>query len=427
MANGDPVPSGVYCGDLKPGCASPSPIVPTDSPFWRDRKLTGDWNGLRTVLSNNGVSLQVTSTTDLATVVTGGRQQGFLMPYLVDVNLTLDTEKLGVWDDGRVFVDFQQAGSTQQISKYIPDFWGWDALSTGTQNYTELAQYWYEQSFLGDTLNIKFGKIDANAEFALSYQGSNFLNLAAYNPATLSINLPTYPNPAGGVEVLYELTKGIKAKFGFFDGTTNFYNAETGASGAATGGGGLGSFVLNNPGSYFLIAETEGSWEVDGLSGTCAGGWWQQTGNSSAEGVNGTTAIQGPWGLYGSISQELYKPTGGDDDAGLTAFTQFGWSPPENNPVQWSLMSGMSWEGVIPGRPLDTVGALTAWAQFSDDPSVTTSPNAGEFIFEAFYNIQLTPQLNVQPDVQFINQPSDVPGDGVPNAVILTVRIAIAF
>jgi carbohydrate-selective porin OprB len=26
-------------------------------------------------------------------------------------------------------------------------------------------------------------------------------------------------------------------------------------------------------------------------------------------------------------------------------------------------------------------------------------------MFEAFYNIQVTPQLNVQPDVQFINQP----------------------
>jgi hypothetical protein len=77
----------------------------------------------------------------------GGRQQGFLMPYLVDVNRTLDTERLGVWDDGRVFVDFQQAGSTQHIANYIPDFWVWDALSTGTQNYTEFAQYWYEQSF----------------------------------------------------------------------------------------------------------------------------------------------------------------------------------------------------------------------------------------------------------------------------------------
>lgn len=51
----------------------------------------------------------------------------------------------------------------------------------------------------------------------------------------------------------------------------------------------------------------------------------------------------------------------------------------------------------------DEEEGLTAFAQFSDDPSVTTSPNAGEFVFEAFYNIQVTPQLNVQPDVQFIN------------------------
>jgi hypothetical protein len=46
---------------------------------------------------------------------------------------------------------------------------------------------------------------------------------------------------------------------------------------------------------------------------------------------------------------------------------------------------------------------LTAFAQFGEDPSVTTLPNVDEFVFEAFYNIQVTPQLNVPPDVQFIN------------------------
>ena len=78
MVNGQPVPTGVYCDDLKPGCASPAPTVPVDSPFWKERKLTEDWGGWRTALSNKGISLQVTSTTVLATVVSGGRQQGFL-------------------------------------------------------------------------------------------------------------------------------------------------------------------------------------------------------------------------------------------------------------------------------------------------------------------------------------------------------------
>ena len=138
-------------------------------------------------------------------------------------------------------------------------------------------------------------------------------------------------------------------------------------------------------------------------------------------------AVQGPWGLYASFSHDLFKPKGGTPHEGLTAFGQFAWSTPETNPAQWSLMGGLSWQGILPGRSQDTAGLLTAWTQFSNEPSITTSAGVGEFMLEAFYNVQVTPWLGIQPDVQFVNQPSSVPSAGVPDAVILTVRVAIAF
>ena len=252
---------------------------------WQASTVTGDWGGWRTRLSDSGVVLAVTSTVDLATVMGNAPERGFVMPYLVDANLSLDTGKMGLWQDGQAFVDFQQAGSTQPITRFVPDYWGWDAIYPYGTNYTELAQYWYQQSFADGGLRLKFGKIDANVDFAVSYPNLLFVNSAAYMPSVLALDLPTYPNQAGGFEVLTRPVEWLDAKFGMFDGSTNWYDPTTGTAGPSTGSHGLGGFLWDNPGAYFLIGECNARWDQAKLSGHWNVGWFQQTG-SSAEPVS---------------------------------------------------------------------------------------------------------------------------------------------
>ena len=76
--------------------------------------LTGNWGGFRDELGKRGIVFSATSTTDLATVLSGGTRPGFLMPYLVDANVSIDFGKVGLWKGGEAFIDFQQAGCTQQ-------------------------------------------------------------------------------------------------------------------------------------------------------------------------------------------------------------------------------------------------------------------------------------------------------------------------
>lgn len=401
---------------------------------WKSTVLTGDWGGLRNKLGESGIVLTSTSTTDLATVVSGGQRQGFIMPYLIDTNLSIDTQKLGLWSGGQVFIDFQQAGSTQKGSKYLPDFWGWDAIYPYTQNFTELAQYWIQQSFADGALKLKFGKIDANTDFAVTYPGLQFINSAAYFPGGMVVDLPTYPNQAGGAEILLQPVSWFGGRFGFFDGSTNYYDTSTGGSATPTGGRGLSTFLWDNPGSYFLIGEMGPQWTLGDLAGHASVGWYEQTGQSTEPSASlspsppGQTYVEGPWGLYLSGSQQLFQTkTDAGTQSQLVAFGQFGWSPPSLNSCQWSLMSGLSWQGLLPGRPNDTFGSMVAYAHLGDEPTMTTSPGEGEFIVEGFYNFQITPWLGVQPDVQFINLPSSVSGQGVPDAVVLTVRVTMSF
>lgn len=417
-------------GDQGPQSPGFNAIAQTGSWPWQASTLTGDWGGVRTGLGDRGVVITSTATLDLATVVSGGQRHGFLMPYLIDTNLSIDTGKFGLWADGQFFVDFQQAGCTQLASRYLPDFWGWDAIYPYEQSYTELSQYWLLQSFADGALKLKFGKIDANTDFAVSYPGLQFVNSAAFMPGNLVTDLPTYPNQAGGAEIMLQPVSWFGGKFGFFDGTTNFYNPASGGAAPPTGGHGMANFLWENPGSYFLIGEAGPQWTIDGLAGRAVAGWFDQTGDStiSQSGASGLNPIvTGSWGLYASGSQQLYQGTGSGQSEVVELFGQFGWSPPEQNPSQWSVMGGLTWQGLLPARPNDTFGALAGYTHFPDNPSITTSPGKGELVLESFYNVQVTPWLGLQPDVQYINQPSDVPGSGVSDAVILTLRVTINF
>ena len=398
---------------------------------WDTSTLTGDWAGLRGALSDSGVTFNGTGTFDLSTVMGDAPSRGFVMPYLIDLNLSIDTKRLGLWDGGEAFLDFQQAGATSPASHYVPDYWGWDAVYPFAQDFTELAQYWYQQSFADGALRLKLGKIDANVDFAVSYPNLQFVNSAAYMPSVLAQDLPTYPNQAGGFEVLLRPVDWLDAKFGMFDGSTNWYDPTTGQSGPASGQRGVGGFFWDNPGSYFFIGELDARWMEANLPGHVNVGWFDQTGQSAEPGISmvpspqGQADVLGPWGLYTSFSQTVFAPQGASQ--GLSLFGQFGWSPPTRNPSQWSLMGGAEWKGILESRPDDAAGLLVAYAHMSNLPYLGVSPGEGEYVVETFYSVQLTPWLAIQPDLQWVRQPSVTPEYDIGGAWILTFRVAMTF
>jgi porin len=416
-----------------PQSPSISPAVEEPAWPWRADTLTGDWGGWRTQLQDAGLVLTATATMDLTTVMGGTPRDGFVMPYLVDMNLSMNLERLVGWHGGTVFLDFQQAGSTALTTDFVPDFWGFNSIYPFAENFTQLSQYWISQSFADGALSIKFGKIDANADFAVSYQNLLFINTAAYMPATIATDMPTYPFQAGGTEVIWKATDWLTGKFGFFDGSTNWFDPQTGEAGTNTSQRGLATYLWDNPGSYFLIGEVDATWSIGDLDGFFGAGWFEQTGPSAfgpqadVSPLPTAQGVQSPWGLYGSLSQDLFRSGGRDDPGTLTAFGQFGWSPPDRNAVHWSLAGGLEWQGMLQERPDDTLGLMVAYAHFSSDPLISPSVGEGEFVVEGFYNIQLTPWLAIQPDLQYIHQPNTDPAASIEDAWILTFRVSMTF
>ena len=393
---------------------------------WESNTMTGDFFGARSKLQNAGITLQGTGTLDFVNVLNGGQVNGFTMLSLFDINATGNTEKLFGLKGGTIFVDFQTANQTRSPAELVPDYWGYDVINS-FGSFTQLGQYWYQQEILGDRLKVKFGKIDANVDFAVPCTGLNFVNSAAYYPAAVVQDMPTYPRQAGGVEIMTKPFEKFDARVGFFDGSSNFVNPTTGFVGSDTGTHGLSSFLWDNPGSYFLIAEAGPDWIIGTHSGKFRAGWFEQLGYTDITGVNGPGVGGGPTGTYAYANQHIFDPDGAGGLLGLELFGQFSWSDPNRNPSQWGLMLGSQWQGVIDARPSDTVGFLWAYNQFSSNESLTTSPGSSEAILEAFYDFQVTPWFSIQPDMQYLSQPSSDASANISGAWIFTMRLSFVF
>src|SRR5439155_16805294 len=116
----------------------------------------------------------------------------------------------------------------------------------------------------GGALRIKAGKVDANSEFDRDATALEFLNQSTGSSATL-FTLPTYPDPALGVNVFVKPNADSQLGFGVYDGSL--------ANGVRTGALGPQP-LLHKRTDLFLIAEFHPSWTLgpDQLDGR-VGAW----------------------------------------------------------------------------------------------------------------------------------------------------------
>lgn len=397
---------------------------------WGSDGLTGDWGGLRTWLQDRGIRLRAQYTAITMYNFRGGLARGYYGGAPLGVTLTADLERLVGIDGATFFVDweyfqwfnspFPPTDSFNPSGSYVGD--NTNLIGSNTTVLSQIAQLYWNQNLFDDRLNVQFGKMDVNAGFAVVAAAGAFQNSIAMFTSTLNPFMATYPNETTGLQLTVQPTDSVQALFGWFDGTTAALDPTTGQTGPSTGPRGPSTF-FDNDGHWFLIAEIDADWELDPTRpGTAGGGGWLQTGTSATAGSS-ETGVEDVPGFYLQATQTVWTEdaTLAEAGGGIRLFSQFGWSPAEKNPVQWSFMGGVSATGVLPGRPADAVGLLGAYSRFSNDPEVyqstardgATGPSGGvETVVEAFYLAQLLPWLYLQPGISWIGTPGG--GDPAP-------------
>ena len=330
----------------------------------------------------NGLSLEYVYTGEIFTNMRGGLSTSGATRYKgnFDLMMTADLAEMGLAPQG-VFFLYANEGHGQGITDdFVGDFQGISNID-GLHSM-QVTEFWYEHNFLDGAMSVRVGKQDANADFAVVDLATDFMNGSfGQHP---NIPMPAWPDGAMGAALFLELNETSQFRGGVWDG--------------ASEGGNWG---VSGTGDVFTMIELDKRYDFGGKPGEVFVGLWHHNGDFHNP-VN--PSCGGCYGFEFGAEQLLLKERSNDpeDEQGLAAFFQYGWSPESRNEVCHYFGTGLVYQGLFPRRNEDLFGLALAQAHFSDFLIDQTR----ETVLEAFYKMQLTPSAVVQPDLQYIVRPN---------------------
>ena len=356
-------------------------------------------DGFRSRLKDYGLTVQLT--------YTGEAFRSFnLIPDnttryrgLVDLRINLDTGQSGLWPNGEFFI----YGQNGHGKGFVVNPAGEDLpiSNIDAQNFTQISQFGFKQSFLGGKARIRLGKQDVNEIFDVNQIGGDFI-FPAYTLIP-TIPMPSFPAPALGTSLFVEPAGWLSLGAGIYDGDPKIES--------------LGfNTAFDGKGGYFSIFEAAckpGFGAQNRYAGNYRIGLWHHSGDFAAtgDGSNSKTFSDNS-GFYLMFEQPVFKEQHNDgDDQGLGVFFQFGWAPSDRNPVWRYMGAGFSYKGLFESREHDTlnIGLNYSWLAGSD-PARNSRTHLTNI--EAFYLVRLTSWGSLQPDIQYYDNPDEDQGTG---------------
>jgi porin len=374
--------------------------------------LTGDWGGLRNQLAEQGYSIQLDVEQLIQSSARGGADTNSAFRYSGswDLRLKFDTGRMGLWPGGLLELhaeSFFGQGLNSKVGSTVND----DALFplAGSKDVM-LSQVQYTQ-FLSENFGITLGKLDTTwgdrNEFAWIH-GDNFLHTNfRWNPITAR-TVPYSPLGAGAFifgdwgqwSVSVFDTEGLPNRSGFdtvFEGGTTLatearFNVKPfGLPGQQTLG-----FVWSD--KAFTILQQDPRVRLRIRSGPLR----------DLLRLNRSLGSEsGSWAAYYNFDQYVFTEAD-DRSQGIGVFGRIGVSDGDANPIQSFYSVGVGGKGIIPTRDHDRFGLGYFYTNWGDSALASVlDVNVAQGI-ELFYNIQVTPWLQISPDLQVLINPGGV-------------------
>jgi len=188
--------------------------------------------------------------------------------------------------------------------------------------------------------------------------------------------------------------------------------------------------TFNDEDYFFYIFETGITPQFGSKNGPLQGAyriglWYDPQPKANTDYADAGRSYRDDVGFYLSCGQMLAKENADpEDDQGLGAFFRYGYANSKKNDIAnfWSF--GFQYQGLIEGRDDDVLGAGFAQGIFSDRAS-TTYIDDYESVVELYYSAQVTPWLNISPNIQYVANPGG--GGSADDAVVLGVRAQMSF
>jgi porin len=427
--------------------------TPTATPYsgdiWTRSTLSGDWGGLRNDLAAKGVTLDMNFTQAALGIVHGGKQTGWQYGGgRGDINLLVDTGKLGLWPGG--FLAVEAEGNFIPADKFLKSLNGrsgalmpvnssqiyptpaGDNFNLPAFNFTQFLSPYFGLT-IGKFATVTSSSGDMN-EFAHGKGDTQFMNAALnINPVLLTtvpystlgtglIVLPT-KDPAQAIVSFLVLSSTGKASTSGFDDLDGNNITLAGEGRVKTDFFGLTGHQL-----FGAVFSNRNFTSIDQNARFVFE-------NGSFEGKKGS------WNIHYNFDQYFYEPKKGSGE-GIGIFGRFGASDGNPNFMQFFYSFGVAGKGVIPNRHNDRYG-LGFYYIDANNPKLqgifnSTKLLRDEYGFEAFYNFAITPWLMVTPDIQVVRGaqknkfalsplPAIISKKSIGPATILGLRMQMVF
>jgi porin len=420
----------------------------------RNAGVLGDMWGLRTALSRYGVSFAVEETSEALGNPTGGSRRGADYDGLTQAVVQLNTQRAFGWYGGTFNASALQIHGRNLSSDNLQSLE--TASGIEADRSTRLWELWYDQKFLEeDRLDVKVGQQSLDQEFMVSNNALYFVNTMFGWPMLPSADLPgggpAYPLSALGVRVRERPIDPVNVLVGAFSGSP----AESPNGDPQRSDRSGTSFPLNR--GALVIAELQYSYpslgsmvspgESQPLARLYRLGAWYDTESFADERYDDHGVLladpssdgaprqhRGDFAVYAVADQMIWR-SATDPNRTLSIFARAMGTPlADRNLIDVSVNAGLVLHDPFTYRTDDTFGLGMGYTHVSRevaaadrDLAVATGafnpPRTSEAYAEATYQYQVTPWLQLQPDIQYVFNP----GGGVANPNDPTVRVKDEF
>jgi porin len=424
--------------------------------LWERDTLTGDWDGLRTKLIDNGVTLGLKYTGEVFETTSGGIRRGGVYEDQFLLTGDFDFEKLANLSGSTAHVSAFSVNGRGPMVNNVGNNMDSSNIELARQRQTRLWTLWYQKATEDSFASVRVGQLSVDDEFFLSTTSSNLLdstfvwnalgfdNLPAGTPNRNGLtNGPGYPLGAPGLRVQINPTDNISwlsAAFTHQPESIDHDGAQFRVDGNA--------FVISE-----LQYQENQAKDATGLPVAYKLGAWYDTGtfkdpHLDTRGIslasplsNGIAKTRtGTWAVYGVADRTLWQSESGQ---AFSAFLRGGAAPDSYNLVNGYVDGGFGFKGLIPGRESDIVTFGLAYANagtgtiaLDKDTRLYTRTNSPvhdyETILELDYTYNVAPWWTFQPDAQYVIHPnlggtSTLTNKTIPNATVFGLRTSITF
>ncbi len=353
----------------------------------------------------SGFQFEASYIGDVVNNLSGGIKTGTRYLGMANIRAGFDTEKAGLWKGTFVYVNAANTHGAMPSAELLGDMQVASNIEAG--NHTYIQELWIKQNF--KNVELTAGLQDLNVEFAASEYGGLFLNSSFGILPIVSGNIPApiFPLTSLGVTAKWNVFKNTTLLAAVYDGSpTDFdYNPYNLNWQFATGDG------------ILAIAELQQQVNINQLPGVYKLGAYTHNhviekifDQNLPDSLNHTTL-----GLYAYGDQLLWE----SGNKNLGVFFQLGYSPSKEMPNHHYLGAGMNLTGLFGETNSNILGLAVAHSCFV--------PGMGnETTIELSYQAQISPNLFIQPDIQYIIDPSGGYSD-LDNCLVATLRVGLSF